>query len=176
MIFRIILALVVIILIWAIATTNGFKKKEIKVDESLSGIEVALTKRFDMLTKLLDTSKGYMKHERETFTETIKMRQGMSVGELSKANAEADALSGRLFAVAENYPELRSSEVFTELQRGIRDAEEHLQAARRVYNANVTSYNTAIAMFPASLLAGGRQKKEFFVADEQKRSDVEMRF
>lgn len=176
MIFWIILALVVIILIWAIATTNGFKKKEIKVDESLSGIEVALTKRFDMLTKLLDTSKGYMKHERETFTETIKMRQGMSVGELSKANAEADALSGRLFAVAENYPELRSSEVFTELQRGIRDAEEHLQAARRVYNANVTSYNTAIAMFPASLLAGGRQKKEFFVADEQKRSDVEMRF
>lgn len=176
MIFWVILALVVIILIWAIATTNGFKKKEIKVDESLSGIEVALTKRFDMLTKLLDTSKGYMKHERETFTETIKMRQGMSVGELSKANAEADALSGRLFAVAENYPELRSSEVFTELQRGIRDAEEHLQAARRVYNANVTSYNTAIAMFPASLLAGGRQKKEFFVADEKKRSDVEMRF
>lgn len=170
------IAIVAVILIWVIATTNGFKKKEIKVQESLSGIEVALTKRFDMLTKLLDTAKGYMTHEKDMFTNVIKMRQGMSVGELNKASAEADALSSKLFAVAENYPELRSSDVFVELQKGIRDAEEHLQASRRSYNANVTAYNTAIAMFPASLLKGSRQNKEFFVADEQKREDVQMRF
>ena len=76
----------------------------------------------------------------------------------------------------EGYPELRSSEVFVELQRGIRDAEEHLQAARRLYNANVTAYNTEIAMFPAKLLAGGRQPKEFFAAEEGKREDVKMEF
>ena len=75
-------------------------------------------------------------------------------------------------AVAENYPELRSSDVFAELQRGIRDAEEHLQAARRLYNSNVTAYNTAIAMFPAKLLAGSRRPKEFFAADASKLEDV----
>lgn len=73
-------------------------------------------------------------------------------------------------------PELRSAEVFSELQHGIRDAEEHLQAARRLYNTSVTSYNTAIAMFPAKLLAGSRQPKEFFAADESKREDVKMSF
>jgi len=168
--------IVVLVLIWVIATTNGFKKKEIKIEESLSGIEVALTKRWDMLTKMLDTAKGYMAHEKDLFTTTIKMRRGMSVGELNEASREVDALSGRFFALAENYPQLRSSEVFVELQRGIRDAEEHLQAARRSYNANVSAYNTAIVMFPASLLAGGRAKKEFFVAEEQKRGDVQMKF
>jgi len=172
----VVIGFIVIVLLWVVGTTNGFKKKEIKIQESLSGIEVALTKRYDMLTKLLDTAKGYMSHEKDTFTEVIKMRKGMSVAELNEASAQADALSGKLFAVAENYPELRSSDVFVELQKGIRDAEDHLQASRRAYNANVTAYNTAIVMFPGSLLAGGRQKMEFFVAEEQKREDVQMKF
>lgn len=172
----IIAVIVAVILIWVIATTNGFKKKEIKIQESLSGVEVALTKRYDMLTKLLDTAKGYMSHEKELFANTISMRRGMSISELNTASEQVDALSGKLFAVAENYPELRSSDVFVELQKGIRDSEEHLQAARRLYNANVTQYNTAIAMFPASLLAGGRDKKEFFVAESYKREDVKMEF
>ena len=78
--------------------------------------------------------------------------------------------------MAENYPELRSSNVFVELQRGIRDAEEHLQAARRLYNSSITAYNTAIVMFQAKLLAGSRQPKEFFAADASKREDVKMMF
>ena len=85
-------------------------------------------------------------------------------------------MTSGLLALAEGYPELKSSEVFVELQKGIRDAEEHLQAARRVYNANVTAYNTAIAMFPASLLAGGRTAKEFYEAEEYKHEDVKMQF
>ena len=165
-----------LIIIWCISTTNGFKRKEIKVEEGVSGIEVALTKRYDMLNKLLDTAKGYMKHEKETFENVIQMRQGMNITELNQAEREMNSLSTRLFAVAENYPELRSSEVFVELQRGIRDAEEHLQAARRLYNANVTEYNTAIAMFPASLLAGGLSPKEFFEAEDYKRDDVQIKF
>ena len=172
----IILAVVLIIAVWCVRTVNGFKKKEIRVQEGLSGVEVALTKRYDMLTKMLDAAKGYMAHENELFTKVVELRRGMSVAELNDAQQQIDSLSGKLFAVAEGYPELRSSEVFVELQRGIRDAEEHLQAARRLYNTSVTSYNTAIAMFPAKILAGSRQPKEFFAADAGKREDVKMTF
>ena len=172
----IILAVVLIIAVWCVRTVNGFKKKEIRVQEGLSGVEVALTKRYDMLTKMLDAAKGYMAHENELFTKVIKLRRGMSVAEMNDAQQQMDSLSGKLFAVAEGYPELRSSDVFVELQRGIRDAEEHLQAARRLYNTSVTSYNTAIAMFPAKILAGSRQPKEFFAADTGKREDVKMSF
>ena len=175
-----ILLVIVAILIlgagWAISTTNGFKAKEIRIEEGLSGVEVALTKRYDMLTKLLDTAKGYMTYEKDLLTQVISLRQGMNISELQEADRQISSLSGKVFAVAENYPELRSSEVFVELQRGIRDAEEHLQAARRAYNASVSAYNTAIAVFPANLLAGGRQPKEFFEADPEKRADVKIQF
>lgn len=171
-----ILIILVLIVIYCISTVNGFKKKEIRVQEGLSGVEVALTKRCDMLTKMLDTARGYMAHENELFAKVIELRHGMSVVEMNAAQQQMDSLSGKLFAVAEGYPELRSSAVFVELQRAIRDAEEHLQAARRLYNTSVTTYNTAIAMFPAKLLAGDRQPKEFFAADETKRSDVKMTF
>lgn len=170
------LIIVLLIAIWCIHTRNDFKKKEIRVQEGLSGVEVALTKRYDMLTKLLDAVKGYMAHETELFEKVIAMRHGMSITELNDAQRQMDSLRGRLFAVAESYPELRSGEVFVELQRGIRDAEEHLQAARRLYNTGVTAYNTAIAMFPAKLLAGTRQPKEFFVSEDGKREDVKMSF
>ena len=171
-----ILIIILLIVFWCVSTVNGFRKKEIRVQEGLCGVEVALTKRYDMLTKMLDTAKGYMKHENELFTKVATLRRGMSAGELNAAKQQMDTLSDRLFAVAEGYPELQSSEAFAELQRGIRDAEEHLQAARRLYNTNVTAYNTAIAMFPAKLLAGSRQPKEFFAADETKREDVKMMF
>ena len=170
------LVVVLAIVYWCIRTVNDFKKKEIRVQEGISGIEVALTKRYDKLVKMLDIAKGYMAHESELFTKVIELRRGMSVAEMNDAQQQMDALSGRFFAVAENYPELRSSEVFAELQRGIRDAEEHLQAARRLYNSNVTAYNTAIAMFPAKILAGSHQPKEFFAADAGKREDVKMTF
>lgn len=172
----VILIVVLVIVFWCVNTVNDFKKKEIRVEEGLSGVEVALTKRYDMLTKMLDATKGYMAHESGLFEKVIALRRGMSVAEMNDAQQQMDFLSGKLFALAEGYPELRSSDVFVELQRGIRDAEEHLQAARRLYNASVTSYNTAIAMFPAKMLAGSRQPKEFFAADASKREDVKMTF
>ena len=167
---------VLAIVFWCIRTVNDFKKKEIRVQEGISGIEVALTKRYDTMVKMLDTAKGYVRHESELFAKVIELRSGMSIAEMKAAQQQMDALSGKIFAVAENYPELRSSDVFVELQRGIRDAEEHLQAARRLYNSSVTAYNTAIAMFPAKLLAGPRQPKEFFAAEAGKREDVKMTF
>lgn len=172
----IIIVLIVVVAAWCITTINNFRRMEIKINESLSGVEVALTKRYDMLTKLLETAKGYMKHETDLFTKVIELRSGMNVSELNAAERSIGELSGKVFAVAENYPELRSDSVFNELQHGIRDSEEHLQAARRLYNANVTAYNTAIAVFPSSILRGSRQPKEFFAADESKKADVKIEF
>ena len=176
MIFLILLLIVLIAVVWAVKTSNNIKRMEIKVDEAFSGIEVALTKRYDMLTKMLDVCRGFMKHESELFSKVISLRQGMSLGEMGKADREMGELTGRLFAVAENYPEMRSAHVFAELQQGIRDAEEHLQAARRLYNASVSSYNAAIAVFPDSLLARGRSPREFFEAEESRREDVKVQF
>jgi LemA protein len=175
----IIVVVVIIVLVpvvWWISTSNGFKRKAIKISEALSGIEVALTKRYDVLTKLLDVTKGYAKHEASLFTQVIELRRGMSVGEISEKSAQIDALNARIFAVAENYPELRSAEVFQQLQAGIRDTEEHLQAARRLYNSNVTAFNTAVDVFPSSIVAKSQKldKREFFVAEEAKREDVKM--
>ena len=176
-----IIALVLIVFLsvtWWIGTHNRFKRGEIKIEEALSGIEVALTKRFDMLIKLLDTAKGYAAHEKDVLYEVIKLRKGMSISEMNGANAQMDGLAGRLNVVAESYPELRSSDVFRELTAGIRDAEEHLQAARRLYNSNVSGYNQSIAVFPSSVVAGSMRlfPREFFEAEEQKRADVQMKF
>lgn len=176
MIFLILLLIALIAVLWAVKASNNIKRMEIKVDEAFSGIEVALTKRYDMLTKMLDVCKGFMKHESELFSKVISLRRGMSLGEMGEADREMGELTGRLFAVAENYPEMRSAHVFAELQQGIRDAEEHLQAARRLYNASVSSYNAAIAVFPDSLLARGRSPREFFEAEESRREDVKVQF
>ena len=168
--------ILLLIIVWAIATTNGFKVAKIKIDEARSGIEVALTKRYDLLTKLLDVTKGYAKHEKEIFAEVIKLRKGMSVQELNGAARQMDEIAKQINFTAEAYPELRSSEVFARLQKAIIDAEEHLQAARRVYNSNVSHYNTAIVKFPASILAKGYAPEEFFEAEPFKREDVKMSF
>lgn len=176
MIFLILILVILAAVLWTVKASNNIKRMEIKVDEAFSGIEVALTKRYDMLTKMLDVCKGFMEHESELFSKVISLRKGMSLGEMGKADREMGELTGRLFAVVENYPELRSAQVFTELQQGIRDAEEHLQAARRLYNASVSRYNTAITVFPDSLLARGRSPREFFEAEDAKREDVKMQF
>ena len=176
MIFLILLLIALIAVLWAVKASNNIKRMEIKVDEAFSGIEVALTKRYDMLTKMLDVCRGFMRHESELFSKVISLRRGMSLGEMGEADREMGELTGRLFAVAENYPELRSAQVFAELQQGVHDAEEHLQAARRLYNASVSSYNAAIAVFPDSLLARGRSPREFFEAEESRREDVKVQF
>jgi len=166
------------IIAWWISTSNNFHRKNIKINEALSGIEVALTNRFDKLSKLFDVAKGFAKHEKETFSQVIAMRKGMTCNELNQANAQCDQLMARINAVAEAYPELRSAEMFAELQKGTREAEAHLQAARRLYNSNVTLYNTAIVVFPSSIVANAKhlQKFDFFEAEEAKKQDVNLSF
>lgn len=173
-----ILVVVIILVSWYFGTFNGIKTSELKVSEALSGIDVALTKRYDVLTKMLETVKAYKAHEFDTLTQLVNLRRGMSMNERNQANASMDQLSSQISLLAENYPELRSSANFAELQKAITDVEEHLQAARRLYNANVTDYNKRIVTFPSSIVAGmmGAVQKPFFEAEAQKRQDVNMVF
>lgn len=177
-IISVIVVVLIVLVFWYIAVANGIKVAELKVKEGESGIDVALTKRYDVLTKMLDTVKGYQKHEKVVLTEIVKLRSGMTMAEKNKANRAMDALSKDINILAEDYPELRSSTNFTELQKAIVDVEEHLQAARRLYNANVNAYNRKIVVFPNSIVANNMHavKKDFFEAEETKRQDVKMEF
>lgn len=173
-----ILFLVVLIIIWYISVSNSIKVAELKVDESESGIDVALTKRYDVLTKMLDTVKGYQKYEKSVLSEMIELRNGMSMTERKTANNTMDKVSRDISVLAEAYPELKANTNFVELQKAIVDVEEHLQAARRLYNSNVNAYNKKLIVFPSSIVANkmGAVKRELFEAEDIKRQDVKMQF
>ncbi len=170
--------IIIAIIVWYISTNNKIRSTQVKIDETLSGIDVALTKRYDMLSKLLDITKAYAKHEKFTLIETIRMRSGMSVKECSEVNSKLDEIAKSIRVTAEAYPELRSSENFKQLQITVADVEEHLSASRRAYNANVSAYNQMLVTFPSSIVAGriGAQKAEFFQAETEKKEDVKMDF
>ena len=170
------LVLAIIIVIWIISVSNGLNRSIVKIDEASSGIDVALTKRYDTLTKMIDVVKGYAKHEKETIFEVINLRKNMSTEEKVEANKKMSSNLQKIYALAESYPELKSSENYNTLQKSIADVEEHLQAARRMYNSNVSIYNQKLVTFPTSMIANakGLTKKDFFEAEETKREDVKI--
>ena len=175
----IVIVLVVILLIfaiWYISTANKLSRSVVKIDEAMSGIDVALTKRYDVLTKMIEVVKSYSKHEKETLFEVINLRKDMSIKEKNEANRAMDENFKKINVVAESYPELKSSENYKTLQQSIVDVEEHLQAARRLYNSNVSLYNQLLVSFPASSVAKskGMTKREFFEADDVKKDDVKI--
>ena len=165
-------------LVWGISTSNGLNRSSIKIDEAESGIDVALTKRYDVLTKMIDVVKGYSNFEKDTILKTVELRQNMTIDEKNEANRIMSENFRAINALVENYPDLKASETYKSLQAAIMDVEEHLQASRRLYNANVSVYNQKIAVFPSSIIAGikGFTKKDFFKADEEKREDVKISF
>ncbi len=164
--------------LWYIWTMNRFARLLVKIKEADSGIEVALTMRFDTLTKMLDVTKAYAKHEAETLGKIVTMRQGMSMTQRIEADSQMDALHGRINVLAEAYPELRSSDNFKALQTSIGDVEEQLQAARRIYNMNVSQFNQMLVTWPDSIVGRmrGHMQQEFFRQDPQKKQDVPMNF
>jgi LemA protein len=176
-VIAIVLIVVALIIVgWFIGTSNKLNKAVVKIEEADSDIDVALTKRYDTLTKMVDVVKGYAKHEKETIFEVINLRKGMSVKEKQEASQKMDAMQGQINVLAEAYPELKSSENYNTLQKSIVEVEEHLQASRRMFNANVSVLNQMIVTFPTSIVAGmkGLGKKEFFEADDVKKEDVKM--
>lgn len=178
----IVVILIIIVVGWYISTMNNLRRLEIKVEEAASGIDVSLTKRYDLLTKMLDTTKGYAKHEAETLEKVIKWRNGIpadaTIEQKSEFASSMSKVVSGLNVVVEQYPDLKANDMFGKLQAAIADSEEQLQASRRIYNANVRTINTAIVTFPTSIVAKkiNVQKKAFFEAEEVKRSDVKMEF
>ena len=172
----ILVALAIAVIGWTIAASNRFKVLLVKIGEADSGIGVALIKRYDTLTKLMNVVKAYAGHETEVLSKLVKLRSSMGVAEKVEASIQMDAMAKQLNVIAEGYPELRSSENYRQLQDAIVDAEDHLQAARRVYNMNVSAFNQSIVRFPASIIANraGHTLREFFEVEEKKRADVKI--
>ncbi|HEY6636921.1 MAG TPA: LemA family protein [Solirubrobacterales bacterium] len=143
-----------------------------RVSESWSGIDVQLKRRHDLIPNLVETVKGYATHERETFEKVTQARaaamQASGPAEAGQAEGQLTAALGGLRVVAEQYPELRATENFQQLQRQLSELEDEIQASRRIYNSNVQQFNTRIQQFPASIPAKqmGYSEKEYFEITE----------
>jgi len=166
----IVVILVVVCVVYAVLTYNGFIVLKNRVNEAWSDIEVQLKRRYDMIPNLVETVKGYAQHEGQTLEKVIQARNmamGVNKEHLKEMAASENMLSGALkslFAVSENYPQLQANANFLELQRELRDTEDKLQAARRFYNGNVMALNTKVELFPSNIVAAlfHFEKRDFF--------------
>jgi LemA protein len=168
----ILLAVVALLAIWFVFVYNGLIKLRVRTDEAWSDIDVQLKRRYDLIPNLVSTVKGYASHESGVFEKVTEARsKAMGATTAAEKGAAENALSGTLkslFAVAENYPDLKANTNFLELQRELSDTENKIQAARRFYNGNVRDLNTKIQVFPDSIVAGiiGIKQREFFEIEE----------
>jgi len=163
-----IILVVLIFVLWFAGTYNGLIKFRNRTKEAWADIDVQLKRRYDLIPNLVETVKGYAGHEKELFEKVTEARtRAMGAGNLKEKGEAENILSGTLktlFAVAENYPDLKASVNFLELQRDLRDTEDKIQAARRFYNGNVRDLNIKIESFPANIVANlfRFQKMELF--------------
>lgn len=173
---QIIILLVALVVLWAVFTYNRLISLRNRAEEAFSDIDVQLKRRYNLIPNLVETVKGYAKHEREVFQKVTEARaQALSAeksGNVKDIAGAENMLTGALkslFAVAENYPQLQASQNFLELQRELRDAEDKIQAARRFFNGTVMKLNTMVESFPVVLVAGilGFKKEEFFEIEDQ---------
>ncbi|MCZ2108045.1 MAG: LemA family protein [Dehalococcoidia bacterium] len=175
-----VVVLIIVLFLWS--TYNGLVRARIRVKEAWSGIDVQLKRRSSLIPNLVETVKGYAAHEKEVFENVAAARAGLMAAQGPAAAAQADNVLtqalGRLFAVAEAYPELKANQNFLELQRELTDTEDKIAYSRQFYNTNVSSYNQRIQVFPNVLIAGmfGFQASEFYEAEEAAREDVKVSF
>jgi len=178
----IILVIIAVVAIWIVAVYNGLVRLKNRVDEAWSDIGVQLKRRYDLIPNLINTVKGYASHERELFEKVTEARTAAMGAQTPHDKEQAEnMLSGTLkslFAVAENYPDLKANQNFLELQRELTDTEDKIQASRRFYNGNVRDFNTKIEVFPNNIIAGMLKfvKREFFQIDENEQQPVNVQF
>jgi len=178
----ILLGIVVVVILFVWFVYNNLVTLKMRVKEAWSGIDVQLKRRSDLIPNLVETVKGYAKHEKSVFENVTKARSALMSAETPHAAAAADnMLTGALkslFAVAENYPELKASENFKDLQRQLEDTEDKVAYARQFFNQNVLDYNTKIALFPHVLIANtfNFKPEEFFEASGDERKKVDVKF
>lgn len=166
------------IIIFLFSQYNSLVKRKKKVEQAKSGIDVYLTQRFNLIPNLVECVKGYAKHEQETFDRVVQMRTSYMSNKNLKEGAELNAECNHIIALGENYPELKASEQFLNLQKNLSKMESQLQAARRIYNSEVTAYNTKISVVPTNIIANMFNFKEaelFELETQEARKNVELK-
>lgn len=182
MISYIIIGAVVLLALWLLFTYNSLITLRNRVREAWSEIDVQLKRRSSLIPNLVETVKGYAKHEKQVFENVTKARSALvgakSPHEAAEANNMLTGALKSLFAVAEAYPNLRASENFKELQEEISDTETKVAASRQFYNTNVLDLNNSLETIPSSWIGQmfGFQKEEFFKASEEEKADVKVNF
>ena len=178
----IILAIVAVLVVFVWATYNGLVTAKVRVDEAWSDIKVQLKRRLDLIPNLVETVKGYAKHEEKTLKEVVEARNKMATAsgineEVEASNAVTSALN-KLFALSEAYPELKANENFMSLQADLKETEDKISYARGFYNDTVLTYNNLREQFPSSIIASmfKFEKLEFFNADEKDRENPQVKF
>lgn len=178
----VVLAIVAFAIIVVVAMYNNLVRKRNEVDNAFGGMDVQLKKRYDLIPNLVATVKQYATHEKELLTQVTEMRAKATSGTLS--SDERVALDNQISAgmksimvAVENYPDLKASENFVNLQRTLNEVESQISAARRTYNAVITDFNNAIQTFPSNIIAGMMklQRKEVFVIPEAERQNVNVK-
>lgn len=172
----IVVILLILVLIFIVAEFNTFVRLKNKIKHSKSGIEVYLNQRFDLIPNLVECVKGYTKYEEETLIKITKLRSEYNNAKNKdlKKGEELNNEFNNLLAVGESNPDLKASEQFMNLQKTLEKMESQLQAARRIYNGDVTLYNTTISTFPNNFFAGifGFKEEELFQIEEYKKENI----
>lgn len=180
--FLIVGGIVLLVAVYLVAVYNSLIVLKTRIQEALSGIDVQLKRRADLIPNLVETVKGYAKHEKEVFENVTKARSALMNAQGVEEKAQADnMLTGALkslFAVAEAYPELKANTNFQDLQRQLEDTEDKVAYSRQFYNSNVLDFNAKVQMFPTNIIANmfGMQPFEFFKAADEDRKKVEVKF
>ena len=178
----VLLLLLLFIILFVIASYNSLVKLRNKVKDQFSQIDVQLKKRSDLIPNLVETVKGYAKHESETLENVMKARNtylsSSSASDKVNASNELSGALSKLFALAEAYPELKANTNFENLQNQLKEVEEKISYARQFYNDSVLMYNNKVEMFPSNIFASmfGFKKESFFEADEKERENVKVSF
>jgi len=172
------LIIIAILIIVVLSLYNNLVKAKHKVKQAESGIDVYLNQRFDLIPNLVECVKGYSKHEEKIFTEIAALRTSYAKQPMDLKSAEnLNNKMNQLIAVAENYPELKASEQYLNLQRNLTKIESQLQAARRIYNAEVTNYNDKIHTVPSNIVASmfGFEEAKLFEIEDYKRENINIK-
>lgn len=178
----ILIGVVAILVLYIISLNNALVKMKLTVNEAVADIETFLKQRYDMIPNLVETVKGYAKHEKGIFESVSELRsKAMSAGSLEeKIKLEGELQKGisKIFAIAESYPELKANENFLNLQANLKDMEDEIQKSRRFYNGTVRDFNTKIQVFPNNIIVGilGFKEFPFFEAEEEEKKNVEVKF
>ena len=178
----IIIAVVVVLLLLVFTTYNSFVKLNNKVEEAFSTMDVYLKKRWDLIPNIVETVKGYAKHEKSTLEEVINLRNSsydkMNTNDKVEVNNKLSHGISKLMAIAEAYPDLKANENFKDLSSQLTKVEDDIANARKYYNGTVRLFNDKVQMFPSNIIAGifGYKAKKMFEANENERENVKVNF